>query len=1086
MIKFDIKLISKCLAILFCISSGLSAQQDEIQFSHLTAEDGLSLSAVTKILQDDNGFLWFGTYNGLNRYDGYNFKIFLPDVKSPKSISNHSVWSLLKDSKGFIWVGTLDGLNRYDWKTDQFKIYKNNPKDANSISDNSITSSLIDKSGDLWIGTTNGINKYNRDKDNFTVIKKVTNRLNGSFNAVICMAEDNNGNLWLGTWNGLTCMHKDGKIIKQLFSEENDYKITDYRKISSLFEDDENNLWIGVNGKGLKKYNHLTGKIVSYISVPGNPNTLSNNTITTVFKDKFGNLWVGTKEGLNKYNYNKDNFTRILHDPQKPLSIINNEILSIYQDNSGLIWIGSIGGVSRFNQSINKFNYYEQSDKITDSNILSNRVHSVLIDKEDNIWVATFKGLDEIINGKNTIVHYRNEPGNNNSLAENFIRCVSRDNEGNIWAGTDNSGLNIYDPKSKRYKSLKYFTGDTNSISNNGVISICEDHNGIMWVGTWWGLNRYNKITGKFDRLYNNPANPNSLCYNLVWAIKEDSKGMLWFGTDGGGASEFDPKTNKFITFSKDSNNVNRISENRVFVIFESHDGVIWLGTSDGLNAYDRSTGKITIYKKINGLPENSIASIQEDNKGCLWIATDEGFSKLDRKTGQFTNYTKRNGLKELEFVHNASAKSKDGTLYFACKKGLMYFNPDSIKDETLEAPVVLTDLKIFNQSLPITDDGLLRESINSIKSIALPSGNEVITLEFALLDYYDVKKNTFKYKLAGFDPDWNDVGTRNNATYTNLPPGEYIFRVKASNSNGVRNEKETAIKIIIIPKYYQTWWFKIIFVLGLIITTLVIIHDRTRKIKKHNKILENRVADRTKDLDIKINELNQEIVERKKVEEKVQASLNEKEVLLKEIHHRVKNNLQIISSLLYLQSKSITDKATLGLFVDSQNRIKSMALIHEKLYQSKDFARVNFNEYAKGLVDHLKKSYGKKDNSINCYVNIDKEINLNLDTAICCGLIINELMTNIYKYAFPADWVSEKSGEEELKIEINSTKSEGKFYNLSVIDNGIGIAENLDVSNSTSLGLKIVKSMVDQLEGSIEISRNGGTHFIIKFSDLK
>ena len=262
-----------------------------------------------------------------------------------------------------------------------------------------------------------------------------------------------------------------------------------------------------------------------------------------------------------------------------------------------------------------------------------------------------------------------------------------------------------------------------------------------------------------------------------VWTVFEDSKGMMWFGTDGGGASEYNPRTYKFITFSRDSSNLNHISENRVFSILESHDGIIWLGTSDGLNAYNRTTGKITIYTKSNGLPGNSISSILEDNEGCLWIGTDNGLSKFNRKKGIFINYTKRNGLKDLEFVQNVTSKSKKGTLYFGCKSGIVYFNPENIKDEILQAQLVLTDLKIFNQSVPITKYGILKESITGIKSIALLSGNAVITLEFALLDYFDVKKNTFRYKLEGFDNDWNNVRIQEQCNiYKSSSGGIYVF----------------------------------------------------------------------------------------------------------------------------------------------------------------------------------------------------------------------------------------------------------------------------------------------------------------------
>jgi ligand-binding sensor domain-containing protein/signal transduction histidine kinase len=1082
-LKPSFKTVVLCVAFMIILNLKVFSQQDEFQFVHFTAEDGLSLNAVTKIIQDDNGFLWFGTYNGLNRYDGYNFKIFLPEADNPKSISNHSIWALLKDNKGFIWVGTLDGLNRYDWKTEQFILYRNNPKDPNSLSNNNITSIYEDKSGTLWIGTINGLNKYNRDKDNFTVIKKVTDRFNSnSLNTVTCIEEDRNGNLWLGTWNGLSCMQKDGKIIKDFFSDAFDSKILNYRQISTLYEDDENNLWIGTEENGLKKYNHTTGKIVNYLSVTGNPNTISNANITSIFKDKSGNFWVGTRDGLNKYNYQKDNFIRILHDRVKPLSIASNEILSIYQDNTGLVWIGNAGGLSRYYQPANIFNYYDQANVKSDKNLISNRVHSVIIDKNGNLWVATFEGLDEIVKGTNTVIHHRYDPHKINNISENFVMSVMEDDEGNIWAGTSFNGLNKYNPKTNKFQLYKYDNKNIHSISNNGIVSLCEGHNGCIWVGTWWGLNRYDKNTGTFERYFHIPGNPNSLCHDLIWAILEDSKGMMWFGTDGGGASEFNPKSNEFITFSKDSTNINRISENRVFNIFESHDGVIWLGTSEGLNEYDKSTGKITIYNKSNGLPGNSICSVLEDDKGYIWISSDKGLSKLDRKTGHFTNYTKRNGLKELEFIQNVSARSKDRLLYFGSKKGIMYFNPANIKDETLDAPIVLTDLKVFNQSVPITEKGILTESVNGIKSISVPSGNDVITLEFALLDYFDVKRNTFRYKLAGFDQDWNDVGTRNNATYTNLPPGEYTFLVRASNSNGIKNEKETAVKLIIIPKFYQEWWFSIVVGLASIFIILVVFQVRTQSIQKQNKILENRVIERTKDLDKTIKELNSEIGSKDKFFSIIAHDLRSPFMALLGFSNHMAEEVDVLSKE---EIKTIAEnilKSTKVTFELLENllhwaRIKTGRIIFEPEI-------INLKNTIEETIELFRNNALSKD--IELCIDIDPGTKIYADLNMI-ETILRNLIANSLKF-------TNKGG----RIDIFA-KEKKDCVVIRILDTGVGISpDNIDklfqIGKDTSslgtqnergsgLGLILCKEFVEMNKGKITVESKVGKGSVFSFT---
>jgi len=1079
------QILLKILPFLLFFTLNLYAQEDEIQFSHLTAEDGLSINGVTQIIQDNRGFIWFGTYDGLDRYDGYNFKIFLPDPSNSKSISNHSIWSLCEDNEGFIWIATLDGLNKYNWRTEEFTVYRNDPKDPHSLSSNNVITVYEDRSGIIWVGTNNGLNKYNRDKDNFTVIKKVTDVMNtDSLNSITCIRENYKGILWLGTWNGISCMQKDGRIIGQYYGISDNSKTFDYRHITFLYEDNLHRMWIGLNGDGLDRFDPSTGKFTHFETIAGNSNSISNNYINIIYQDNSGTIWIGTKGGLNQYNPVKNNFIRIMNDPEKPLSIIDNEILTIKEDNTGLIWIGTDAGVSRCSKTTNKFGYYLKGPGSPDRNLISSKINAVYSGR-NKIWVGVFGGFDEIDPERGTVIHHRKEPSASNTLSDIFVRAIYEDSKGIVWVGTNGSGLSRYDPATGQFKSYNYDINNANSLSNSGVVSILEDHKGFLWVGTWWGLNRLDQKTGSFYKYHANPSNPNSLTHDLIWSICEDSKGMIWLGTDGGGASMLDPESNLFTNFKHDVSNARYISASRVFTIFESKDGMMWFGTSAGLDSYDRKTGKIKIYDMKSGLPGNLINGIEEDGKGYLWIATDNGLSRFDRTTNTFSNHSKKDGLKDLEFSQGASAKSRNGTILFGSKKGLLFFKPDEIKDEYLTAPVVFTDLKIYNQSAVISQEknSVLKESIISARSVKIPYRFHDITIEFALLDYFDAKRNTFRYKLEGFDGKWNDVGTRNNATYTNLPPGEYRFIVRASDNRGVKNEKEASLIIDIIPEYYQTWWFKITAALCLILLTILTIHYRTNAMNRRNKILEAGIAERTIDLNKTIGELNQEISDRKKAEAKVQASLEEKEVLLKEIHHRVKNNLQTISSMLYLQSFTIKDKEIQQLFEDSQSRIRTMALIHEKLYQSKNLAEIYFEEYINSLLEHLGKLYIRDGIEIKTKIFI-KDVKLSIDNSISCGLIVNELITNAYKYAFPSGWADENRDKGDFYIEIRVDKLGDNKYALILKDNGIGISENLDIENSSSLGLRIVNSMTKQLKGTLEILRHGGTEFKITFKD--
>ena len=1080
--------VSFFISITFCFYSGIYSQANEIKFYHLTVEDGLTSNGVTQIIQDRNGFVWLGTYNGLTRFDGYNFKAFLPEPNNPKSISNHSIWALELDNLGNIWCGTQDGLNKYNPVTEQFIRFKNNHKQPGSISNDHIYCIFKDKQGTLWIGTLNGLNKYNSTTNNFTVIKQVAGTPNpDSLNSVICIQEDKDGYLWLGTWNGLIKMQKDGKIISRYFEDDPNKNNLNYRKINCLFKDRSDNIWVGTSTLGLQKYDSQTNKFISYRYSAANANSISNDNITAISQDKKNNIWIGTKNGLNKIDAETGNILRYYNDPQKPLSILNNEILCIYEDNNSLVWIGNSGGVSRFYQTSNRFNYIQENITRPNAGLTNNRVTAIEIDNNNSAWIGTLDGVNKIDFKTKNISHIKKSSAAGRSIGSNQIMSVHQDKNGMIWIGTNDVSLNKLDPATGKVQQFKYDSKDNSTLSNEGVTTICEDRNGNMWFGTWWGLNKYDRVTQKFQRFFANRKDSNCLRVDLIWKVFEDSEGMIWIGTDGGGISRFNPQTNVFTNYFHDSTQVNTISGNIGITIYETKDGMMWFGTNEGLDSFNRKTGKFKSYSLENGLPGIFINSIVEDFSGMMWIGTDKGLSRFDRRSETFSNFSIRDGLKDLDFSARVSCIDKNGILYFGTKRGLLYFDPATIRENFSTAPIVFTDLKIFNQSVPISTDRstILDRSIIGASSIKIPSSETVITLNFSLLDYYNIRENVYMYMLDGFDSKWNIVGNSNSATYTNLPPGEYKFYVRAYNSSGIKNQKEASIFITIVPAFYQTFLFKLAILITLVSLTILYVRIRTRKISKTNKELELRVAERTKDLDNTINELSKEINERKNAEEKVQISLAEKEILLKEIHHRVKNNLQIVSSLLFLQSKAITDAATRNLFTDSQNRIKSMALIHEKLYQSKDFSRVVFKDYVNSFLQHLHSSHQNLGFNIKNEIDIDN-INLSLDSAISCGLIVNELMTNAYKYAFPTEWLNKQDADFIPTITIRAKSNSEAKIELMVSDNGIGLSEQIDVENNKSLGIKIVSSMISQLKASVEVIRNGGTTFNITFIDGK
>lgn len=1056
--------------ILFTALTNLIGQNNEIRFSHLTSEDGLIATAVTKICQDSKGFMWFGTYGGLNRYNGYKFDVFKPDSKNPHSLSNHSISSLLEDSEGYLWIGTFIGLNRFDPKSELFYSYMNNPNDITSISSNRITTIFEDHEKVVWIGTSTGLNKFNRQTNNFTVIRqssKATNEINN----INCIEEDSQGNIWYGTWDGLFCINKNGRLLRSFYPNKSNPNTICSKNITTLYFDNKNYLWIGTSDNGIDQFNTVSGNFKHFYNDKNDNESLSNNYISTIHQDKYNNIWIGTKKGLNKFNWNKNNFERILHNSWNPWSLNDDEILTIYEDRTGLLWIGTEGGLNSFIPKSNNFQFYTENKLYPERGLSNNRVNSIIVDSKNNLWIGTRDGLDEKKYNEEKIIKF--SKGTINHISNNSVCSILEDKTGVIWVGTSEHGLTCFDPASGQFRSYMN-TNDPSSISNNGILSICEDHNGFLWFATWWGLNKFDRKTGKFQRYLADHSDPNGLKDNLIWDVFEDSDGMIWLGTENGGLSKLDPNTGRFSNFIHDPSNSKSFVGNRVFKIFESSDKLLWICTSNGLNQYNKKTGNFTLYNKINGLPSDVINSIQEDNKGNLWISTDKGLSRFDRNNNIFTNYNRRNGLPTLEFSRGSSFKSKDGFLYFGSNAGLIYFYPDSIKDYNLKLPVVLTGFKIYNQDASISHDGILKESISYADKISIPYSANVITFEFALPDYYNLKSNKFIYRLFGFEHEWNSVGSRNTASYTNLPPGDYTFVVRAFNDEGVKNANEVSLKLIVLPPFYMTWWFRLLLVISIILTVGLIIQSRTFKIKKQNSLLENKVAERTRDLDKTIKELNQEIASKDK--------------FFSIIAHDLRGPFTGVIGLVKYLNEELDSLTSDDLHTISEGILKSTQQTYDLLENLLNWARIktgriSFEKEEVSLAKILqetsnlfKENITAKRLCLNIY--IDEDISVYADPNMVKAIFRN-LISNSIKFT-----------DDEGSINISS-KNEGAYIKTIIKDTGVGISqdrinrlfqigENISTQGTkkekgTGLGLILCKEFIELNRGKISVKSKPG-----------
>jgi len=869
------------------------AQGEGLQFEHLTVADGLPNNHIICIIQDHLGFLWFTTQNGLVKYDGYTFKMYTPEPNNPHSISTRNPFVVLEDHLGNLWISSMgEGLIKFDRDAEIFKSYTHDDNDPNSIISDEVYVLCEDNAGTLWLGMVReGMEKFNRETETFTHYRNEPDNINSlSSNVVYTITEDREGNLWVGT------------------------------------------------AFGLNKFNKETGTVIRYFNEPGNPNSLIHNQIHEIIEDKSGNIWIATAGGLSRYNSKEDLWKNYVNDQDDPNSLSGNFISFVFEDSKGKIWAGARWrGLNLLEPGTDRFIRY-QSDPNNPYSINSDYIFSINEDKTGVLWIGCWlSGLNKLDPYKQKFKHYKNIPGNPNSLNNNWVWCLYTDSEGMLWIGTRGGGLNRFDPQNGTFKNYTFDPQDSQSISHNSVGSVYEDSHGNMWVGTDNGLNRFNRATGKFVRYYHNPENNSSLSNNSIMSIVEDSSNNLWIGTYGGGLNKldlklFDKNHTIFTRYQNNPGDPNSISYNRINTLFIDSFGDLWIGTvsrgldkflpesetfqhyydrksrfdviediyednagrfwvgtyNGGLNLFNRETGEREVFTQKDGLPHNSIKEILEDDFGNLWLSTERGLSKFNYEKKSFRNYTVSEGLQSGFFHMRASSRGPNGLMYFGGINGFNEFNPNKLIDNPYPPQIVITDIKLFDISLPIGGDSPLKTHINIAKEIELSYDQNDLTLEYVALHYSRSEESTYEYKLENYDKNWRKAGTHRFANYTNLEPGEYIFLVKAASSDGVWNKTPASLKIIIVPPFWQTWWFRIIAGIVFLVFLFVVHKRRVKKLEEKRKNLENQVIEKSKAAK-KIQEALSEV-------ERLKSQLEVENIYLKDEINLVHNFENIIS----------------------------------------------------------------------------------------------------------------------------------------------------------------------------------------------
>ncbi|MCG8480533.1 MAG: histidine kinase [Spirochaetales bacterium] len=792
--------------------------QRAVRFTHVTVRDGLSNNSVFSILQDHLGFLWFGTFSGLNRYDGREIRTYRPEPADRTSISGSVVFDMLDDSRNRLWIGTGGGLNRYDYGSDSFETYLHDPTDVTSIPSDSIFSLEEASDGSIWIGTADaGIAVFDPESERFR--RLTAESVDGLESDVIrVLHRDRSGRIWVGTTGGLSVY--TGEVTMEHYLEGH--------TVRDIFEDSRGTVWIGTEEAGLLR-------VVPGVGGRRFDTVFGGVTIRTINEDRTGRMWVGTeRDGV--VTIESDGTTRVItYETDESHSLSNDFVRDIYIDRSGLVWIATRGGgLNRYNPRSEGFEYILDGDYAP---------RQIMEDEDGTLWIATDgQGIYRIgRDGRTQLTHRPNEAV---SLLSDHIYSLAIDRRGDVWIGSDGDGLERLNRATGESVRYRFDPEDDSTIPSNVIWSLLVDAEGRLWVGSeGGGLGRYDHGADRFIRFRNNPTDESSLIGNSVRALYEDSRGILWIGTWDGGLSRLEPSGDRFVTFTRNPGDATSISDNSVNSIAETPDGTLWVGTSGGgLNAFDTETQTFRSYRVEDGLPDNNVVGLVVDPAGDLWVATANGLAHLNTVTEQFTNYWQSDGLPADEFGRNSALRTRSGAVVLGTDGGVVRFSPDMITPNPFMPPVRITGFSLFNE--PVTQDARsgprrrLERNIVVSDSVNILPGDSFVGFTFAALDFTDPSKNTYAIQLIGFDPEPRYVGATNRYFYSSLPPGEYTLRVMGANSNRVWSREHADLRVEVHPSFFQQWYFFVIVAVVVGVAIAFIARIRIRGLHRRNVLL--------------------------------------------------------------------------------------------------------------------------------------------------------------------------------------------------------------------------------------------------------
>ncbi len=1051
-------------------------------FSAYSIEQGLSQSVVNCLFQDSKGYLWMGTQNGLNKFDGYNFEIFSYNPTDTNTISNNWVYSINEDQEGNLWIGTKSGLNKFIRSEKRFEriYYKTSyPNDVSEYVYDAIPSG----NGLVIINTPPVLTIYDSHKKEFNHYFNNLEFDGAVKDNHIPLLEDSEGLIWVGSAKGLSCFNRKEKQFTNYLRNGEDLNSISDNNITALFEDKHGDIWIGTSN-GLNKYDKNTKAFVKYFNEPKNKFSLSNNFIRAIAEDKSGNLWIGTEgSGLLKMTNSKDGKAIFEEFSSKNNGLSHNIVLALMVDKSQNLWVGTLQGVSKTDLKKRKFQLYRESSSPYSVNLLGNVIASIYKDEKNILWVGNWgQGLNLFNRKTGEVEHFSSREKKNHYLPNDFVHVIFEDGQKRVWLGT-RDGIFIYQKGKNCFIRLNEFFANKHLSGFQGIriYSIIQDKAGNYWIGTQTGLFKINLTIFTTELFQKEAEESHKISSNLIYCLLEDRDGLIWIATLDG-LDVYHPKSGEITHYKKSKSSTNSLCDNFVISLCEDHKGNIWIGTSTYVNEFVKKDSAFVYYSQKNGLPNNRIFEILEDHLHNLWFATGNGLSRFDTLTNSFRTYTVDEGLQSPEFNLRASFKSKDGEVFFGGMNGFNSFFPDSLNDNPFVPAIVFTSFHKNQGGKEVLLD------VENKPEVVLHYNDYPFTIEFAALEFTNPEKNNYVYRMLGVSDEWINIENRRFVPFSNLPPGEYTFQVKCSNNDGKWSEELKSLKIIILPPWWKTWFAYFSYGVIIVFVIIIVVFARERKVKRVRILLEQKVQQRT----LQIEKQKAEILEKNVELKQLNAT---KDKFFSILAHDLRNPFNSILGItnLMITDYNNYDKQRIIHYLSSIKDVSEHAyeLLQNLLFWARSqTGSIEFHPVVFDVANRINENIelaesqaNKKNIQIRSTVNegqtMTGDINM-IDT------VLRNLLTNAIKF-------TPQNGQ----VVISMKETDG-YYDLSIKDTGIGIAaENIsrifkidskfstkgtEKETGTGLGLSLCKEFIERHGGNIRVESepgHGSTFFV-------